>query len=108
MVALPRPFGKALAGTAPRRYIPIRNLSMSLKEKANTVVANLSCRVSNVQHRSFPNKLLHVDAKFGEIIPGEYFVLDRIAETLQQCNCRAKLGVYWRLLESLPPITWSI
>jgi hypothetical protein len=35
--ALPRPFGKALAGTAPRRYIPIRHLSMNLKEKANTV-----------------------------------------------------------------------
>jgi hypothetical protein len=35
--ALPRPFGKALAGTAPRRYIPMRHLSMNLKEKANTV-----------------------------------------------------------------------
>jgi hypothetical protein len=35
--ALPRPFGKALAGTAPRRYIPSRHLSMNLKEKANAV-----------------------------------------------------------------------
>jgi hypothetical protein len=39
--ALPRPFGKALAGTAPRRYIPIRHLSMNLKEKANAVVTRV-------------------------------------------------------------------
>src|SRR5271154_4181122 len=41
MVALPRPFGKALAGTAPRRYIPMRHLSMNLKEKANAVVTRV-------------------------------------------------------------------
>jgi hypothetical protein len=41
MVALPRPFGKALAGTAPRRYIPMRHLSMNLKEKANDVVTRV-------------------------------------------------------------------
>jgi hypothetical protein len=39
--ALPRPFGKALAGTAPRRYIPMRHLSMNLKEKANAVVTRV-------------------------------------------------------------------